>query len=578
MNYRPLLLALSTLLPLQSQVLITQYYEGFSNNKFLEITNTGSSAVDLSSYTLARFINAGAEEWKTGGSPNAIEPLSGSLEAGASFVFSNGGASTPFGARRANLVSEIITFNGDDSMVLYSSTDTIPANIADAFSVIVDADNITVVRKTTDQGYDLNSGSTYADFPAVWETLELDDANNAAIGDDAFIGSSDLGSSLPIVTFTDLSAALSEDSGTVDMVLQIEQPDGQEVSVDVVFFQANSTASLGEISNYTTQTVTFPAGSLSGDTQTVTVTLADDSDIEGTDQAIFQLDNLQTTGTAILGGAKVFTLSILDDDTAIPPLYISEIADPSDNSGDVNGRFIEIYNPTADDVDLFNGDWNILVYFNGNTSSQSIPLSGIIPAGGTYVIANNQLEFETAYPTAPAPNQTSGSINSNGNETFELRFGGGASTGVVVDIYGVVGTNGEGENFEFLDSQATRASTVTGPNATFTIGEWVITPADFSMMTPGTLTGGTPPTTGAPMILSLDVDRATGGSSMVVTNLGTATYNIETSADLNDTDAWAVLASGFTETDNADGTVTFSFTDAVIPSSPKRFYRINLAP
>lgn len=573
MKRLPLFLYLSALLPLQGQILITQYYEGTSNNKFLEITNTGATAVDLSTYILARFINDGAEDWKTDGVPNATEPLLGSLAAGASYVFANDRAVIPFDADQANQTSTIITFNGNDSMVLYNG-DLLTANIVDAFSVIDGSANISVLRKTTAQGYDLTAGTTFENFAEVWETIDLDTANAASLGDDAFLGSSDLGMSSPVVSFSVASSAVAEDSGTVGLEVKISNPDGQEVSVDVVFDLTAGTVESSEVGDYTTQTITFPAGAVSGDTQTVTITLGDDMDEEPTEQAIFKLENLQTAGSAVLGGGQTYTLSVLDDDTFVAPLYISEIADPADAS---TGRFVEIYNSTDDDIDLAAGNWNLIIYFNGNTSGTAIPLFGIIESGTTYVVANSEGNFTQAYPNAGPADQFSGSINSNGNETFELRFGGDDDTGVVVDIFGAVGVNGEGTEYDFVDSQLTR--TGPAPKTVFNADDWtIVSGANAADMTPGSLVPVDPPVVTAPAILSLTVDPVSGDGSLVVADLGVRVFNIEHTDDLNQADAWEVLGTGFTEADNADGTTTLNFNDPDISVIGVRFYRLKEVP
>ena len=51
----------------QGAVLITQYYEGPSTNKWIEITNTGTTSVNLATlnYKLSIYTNAAAENYKT---------------------------------------------------------------------------------------------------------------------------------------------------------------------------------------------------------------------------------------------------------------------------------------------------------------------------------------------------------------------------------------------------------------------------------------------------------------------------------------------------------------------------------
>ncbi|MGA0846580.1 MAG: hypothetical protein ACO3RV_08580, partial [Luteolibacter sp.] len=68
----------------QAAILITQYYEGTSSNKWIEITNTGNATVDLgeSNYVLSIWQNANTEAYKTDGIPSQSMSLSGVLTAG----------------------------------------------------------------------------------------------------------------------------------------------------------------------------------------------------------------------------------------------------------------------------------------------------------------------------------------------------------------------------------------------------------------------------------------------------------------------------------------------------------------
>ena len=50
-----------------SDIIFTQYYEGSSNNKWVEITNIGDITVDLNTYQVAVWSNANTEAWKADG-------------------------------------------------------------------------------------------------------------------------------------------------------------------------------------------------------------------------------------------------------------------------------------------------------------------------------------------------------------------------------------------------------------------------------------------------------------------------------------------------------------------------------
>lgn len=555
-----------------SPLLITQYHEGFSNNKYIELTNVSDSEIDLANFILTRWSNALTEDFKTDGSlPSSQLALSGMLPAGASFIVANPSATTPVAAGAADVTSDITFYNGNDSVVLYQGDTGATANIVDAISVTFDGNegnDTSVVRQNTLTGFNLDAGSNFRDFPVVWQEVSIGEVDGSALGSNNFIGSSVLGKNSPLVGFKATSVTINEADGTADIEVEILNPDGAAVTVSIVLDDINSTVEPTDISNFTSRTLTFPAGAQSGDTQKITVTLDDDSEQETSETAIFLLSNVTSNGDARISGASTFNLNIQDNDTVIPPVYISEIADPGDN---YEGRFVELFNPTNEDIDLSAGNWNIVYYVNGSSNGRAIPLVGTIPAGGTFVIANNSVNFAAAYPDAPAPNQESNTINSNGDDNIELRFGGDQSTGALVDVYGQPGTDGTGEVWEFLDSRVDRV--VGAPNATFTIEEWVITPAAVFDMTPSVHGGGGPPVVTGLEVLGFSVDPLIDQAELIVSGLGTKVWILQSSGDLGATDSWKEVPGGFAEVDNPDGSTTIRFS-AAVSSTPARYYRL----
>ena len=471
----------------RGDILITQYYEGSSNNKYLELTNVTENAVDLSGFTLTAWSDAATEDWKTSGNTTGrTTDLSGvTLPAGGTALVANPNAASPIPAGDADVADgEATFFNGNDSVVLYASSTQDPTNIVDALP-FTDSGNegsgTGFVRLTTDPGYDLAAGTNVLDFPAVWQETSNTTTTSATRGDDAFLGSSDLGSPPPEIFFTESSIVTSEGTGSVNLTVEIRNPDASAVSADIVFATGDSAAELADIGNYTTQTVNFGSGAASGDQQTVTVSIADDTDQETTEDAVFRLQNLATSGDAVLGVPDSATVSIQDNDTPMPDILISEIADPGD-AGD--GKFVELYNPTGTPVDLDAGNWTLARFANGNTSAANIPLTGTIPAGGTYIVAGSSSGF-AAYGVA-AEDQSSGSISGNGNDVYALYFAGDSSTGILADIYGVIGVDGSGEPWEYTDSRAVRLETISEGSENWDAAEWTILPATVADATPRT--------------------------------------------------------------------------------------------
>ncbi len=100
------------------QLLISEYIEGSSYNKAIEIYNPASESIDLSTYSLVSFIN-GANE--TAGTVAELK-LSGTLAAGDVFVIANQQAGAEVLAQ-ADLKtgSAVMNFNGDDTLVLFEN-------------------------------------------------------------------------------------------------------------------------------------------------------------------------------------------------------------------------------------------------------------------------------------------------------------------------------------------------------------------------------------------------------------------------------------------------------------------------
>ncbi|MEP2510865.1 MAG: lamin tail domain-containing protein [Reichenbachiella sp.] len=153
---------------------------------------------------------------------------------------------------------------------------------------------------------------------------------------------------------TSLSGAEEADS-TFEIEVAIENPSSDAATTaNVVLATENLSGDL----EYSTQMVTFPAGS--SDNQKVTVTVKNDEELEGDELFTFALQDI-TGGTKAKSGSPFqFNFIILDDDV---PLVFNEIhADPaSSDAGDANNdgtrdasddEFIEVVNRSSADIDM----------------------------------------------------------------------------------------------------------------------------------------------------------------------------------------------------------------------------------
>ena len=122
--------------PGEPTLILSQYYEGAGNNKWIELFNPGDEPVDLGAagYRLGLWQNAAREGWKSGAAPAVATVLTGVIAPGDTYLVSHGEAAAPAYAA-ANVASNGMLFNGDDSVVLYTGTVYDFANVVDAFGL-----------------------------------------------------------------------------------------------------------------------------------------------------------------------------------------------------------------------------------------------------------------------------------------------------------------------------------------------------------------------------------------------------------------------------------------------------------
>ncbi len=132
-------------------------------------------------------------------------------------------------------------------------------------------------------------------------------------------------------------------------------------------------------------------------------------------------------------GAALASVDLYDPEYCVPchlETIMSEYVE-----GSVDNKAIEIYNGTCSDLDLSAELFQIEIYFNGHSFSEStIPLVGTLVAGDVFVLADDGATFPS--------DQTSTYNFFNGNDAVVLRRGGS-----LVDSIGRVGENPGSEWF-----------------------------------------------------------------------------------------------------------------------------------
>ncbi|MDY0318820.1 MAG: endonuclease [Candidatus Cloacimonadaceae bacterium] len=128
------------------------------------------------------------------------------------------------------------------------------------------------------------------------------------------------GGALPntIVDFNPASASVSEDIGSISLILKITNPSSTATTAQVALFSGSAT----DLNNYTTQSVTFPANSSAN--QQITLYITNDSQMEGTENFELRIINVSGGNQAIAGNYASFNLSILDNDIPAPTALSAE--------------------------------------------------------------------------------------------------------------------------------------------------------------------------------------------------------------------------------------------------------------
>ena len=162
-----------------SELIISEYIEGSSSNKAIELYNGTGSTIDLSQYSLELYANGAT-------TATATLKLSGSIQAGDTYVIYNNNANESIKSKGNLANGSVINFNGDDAVVLKKANAVIDS-LGQVGTRVNNMADLTLVRKAT-----ITSGDTVIDdaFEPTkeWDKLPIDDVSN--LGKHSMDGSS----------------------------------------------------------------------------------------------------------------------------------------------------------------------------------------------------------------------------------------------------------------------------------------------------------------------------------------------------------------------------------------------------
>lgn len=123
-----------------SDILISEYIEGSSNNKAIEIANFTGNSINLSGYSLKKSSNGG-------GWTNTLN-LSGQLQNGNTYVVANNNATAAIKNKAQKTETNVSSFNGNDAIGLFKGNTLIDL-IGNPNSSSVFAKDKTLQRKSS---------------------------------------------------------------------------------------------------------------------------------------------------------------------------------------------------------------------------------------------------------------------------------------------------------------------------------------------------------------------------------------------------------------------------------------------
>lgn len=287
-----------------SDLYFSEYIEGSSNNKALEIYNPTNITVNLSDYRLHKSVN--------GGSSVSEFILNGTVAAGDVYVLVYNQADSLLKLKGDTLTS-FINFNGDDAVALLHLNDTIDVigQIGTDPGNFWPVGNGSTADHTLVRNYYTYEGSTnWASAVNSWDVYAVDMFDSLGMHHTAPCGTQQPAPQATI-RFISTSATVAEGLLNVSVVVETVNPSGQNANFVIARDDVASTATNGLTSDYfyTNQTKSHGAGTTY---DTVQIAVYDDNLIESSESVVLRFINVSSNIDVLAD--SVYTLTITDAD------------------------------------------------------------------------------------------------------------------------------------------------------------------------------------------------------------------------------------------------------------------------
>jgi plastocyanin len=320
-----------------SDLFFSEYGEGSSNHKYIEIYNPTSSAISLAGYTVYLSGN--------GGSYTNTFTSNASIASGDVYLVSTNQADSLIQAAADTILSypSIVHFNGDDALILFDGTDTIDVlgvpGVDPGSSWAVGSGstaNHTLVRMAS-----ITGGSTDWTTGALeWDVYPQNTWTFIGSHSSSCFGGGPTG---PSIRFTSSSSQVLEGNITTSIDLYIQPAVTTSSSVNLKIstgsgFTVGTDATFNPNISASGTMINIPANA---DTISIDVTVIDDAINEGTEYADFII---QSVGSGLtIGVIDSMRFTINDDDTPIPTYTIPQVkGQNSDGVSDSLGVYCKV--------------------------------------------------------------------------------------------------------------------------------------------------------------------------------------------------------------------------------------------
>jgi hypothetical protein len=288
----------------QCGLFISEYVEGSSFNKAVELYNPTNLPINLNGYSLMQYNSGTTHQVYT-------FALDGIIASKGTYVIVGSQANATFKSKADTLTgNSVLAFNGDDPIILVKGTDTLDAvgkwgdNITDTLFLR----NSSLVRKAT-----ISQGNKmWAVGATDWNVFGTDVES---------LGAHTMTATCPNPTDTTIqiignAVTVGESSGTYKITVALNQAvHASTISASVVFKSSSpAAATLADIGNFTTANITFAPNVAVVE---VPVAITNDTLIEGVENFTFALRNISVNVTSTVD--TLFTLSIAANDSVVAP-------------------------------------------------------------------------------------------------------------------------------------------------------------------------------------------------------------------------------------------------------------------